>query len=72
MTHNAFYKEQGELEIRTMSEKAQKGYRETDPLNVYYDKDTGLFDVVDCDGTKSGLTREQAEAELEFWASEED
>lgn len=72
MTHNAFYKKQGELEIRTMSEKAQKGYRETDPLNVYYDKDTGLFDIVDCDGTKSALTREQAEAELEFWASEED
>lgn len=72
MTHNTYYKEQAEIEIRTMSEKAQKGYANTDPLTVYYDKDTGLFDLVDCDGTKTGLTREQLEAELEFWAIDED
>lgn len=67
MTHNAYHQGLAEIEIRTMSTAAQLGYSETDPLYVYYDKDTELFDIEDCDGVKSGLTREQIEQELEFW-----
>ena len=72
MKHNAYYEGLGELEVRTLSEKAFKGYSSCDSLNVFYDKDTELFDIVYCDQTKSGLTREQAEKELEFWADEAD
>lgn len=64
----------GELAVRSMSAKAQTGYAGTDPLSVYeYDDEDGKrYAIKDTDGTRYGLTFEQAEAELEAWVLEDE
>lgn len=53
----------GELAVRTMSAKAQKGYNETDPVTVW--EDDGNFAIKTDGVTCSGLTRRGVEEILE-------
>ena len=57
----------GELAIRNASEKAQKYYGETDPLDVFaYETDDGWrYDVRDADGFTKDLTFEKLESWFE-------
>lgn len=63
----------GEMAVRQMSEKAQRGYAGTDPLAIYelehYDEKR--YVIVDVDGLSKPLTFAEAEATLESWAEEE-
>lgn len=61
-------KEEGEMLIRRMSEKAQKAYYETDPLAVYADdrNSTEDIDLVTVDGAKS-MSFDELERYLEDW-----
>lgn len=54
----------GEMAVRSMSAKAQRGYNETDPMEVYQTED-GLW-IKDADGITGPMTAEQAEATLEY------
>ena len=61
-------KEEGEMLIRRMSEKAQKAYCGTDPLAVYADdrNSTEDIDLVTGDGAKS-MSFDELERYLEDW-----
>ena len=49
----------GEMAVRGMSQKAQRGYNETDPLIVYKTED-GLY-IKDVDGVAGPMTEEEVE-----------
>ena len=53
----------GEMAVRTMSAKAQKGYNETDPVTVW--EDDGAFAIKTADGTFTGVSRRGVEEILE-------
>ena len=63
----------GEMAVRQMSEKAQRGYAGTDPLALYEvgQDDETRYVIVDVDGQSKPLTFAEAEASLESWAEEE-
>lgn len=65
-------KQNGELAVRSLSKKAQEGYCETDPLDVYeYKDENGTFYAVkDADGTTDGMSIKELEQCLEGWCIE--
>lgn len=61
-------KANGEMAMRTASEKARKFYDETDPLNVYeYEGKDGstLYAYTGCFGDREGLTFEELQEMFE-------
>jgi len=65
----------GELAIRQMSDKAQQGYGDTDPLDVYeYESLFGTrYAVRNCDNvTTWGLTFDDLQAYLESWVFDDE
>lgn len=66
-------KEEGEMLIRRMSEKAQKAYYETVPFAVYADdrSSTEDIDLVTVDGTEK-VSFDELERYLEDWQDDMD
>ncbi len=65
----------GELAIRQMSAKAQQGYGDTDPLDVFeYETDSGTrYAVKGCDNvTTWGFTFDDLQAYLESWVFDDE
>jgi len=57
----------GEMAVRQMSQGAQRGYNETDPLAVYQ-TDEGFW-IEDCDGVAGPMTMQEADERLEYIGS---
>lgn len=66
-------KSRGEMAVWNLSEKAQRGYDETDPMTVYEYENDGrtLYAVEDADGIHKGLNLEELEEFLEAYCIEE-
>lgn len=75
MKLTANMKAAGEMAIRRMTEKAQQGYYDTDPLDVFeYETETGTrYAVKNSDGiTTWNFTFEDLQDYLESWVWDED
>lgn len=67
-------KQNGELAVRTLSEKAKRGYNETEGIEVYeYEGDDGkMYAVKSIDGIREDMAIEELEEYLEGWVCGED
>ena len=59
------FKQNGEMLVRSMSEKAQAGYNQTDPCEVFFCTITNEIVVVDSDGGHAFCNKEETEKYLE-------
>ncbi len=57
----------GLMAVRSMSQKAQRGYNETDPMAVYQTEE-GLW-IENCDGLRGPMPLEEAENWLAYFGS---
>jgi len=64
-TSSGYYKREGELWVRTLSEKAQAGYNQAQPCDVYAWALTKKIVIHDASGWQSFEYRENAEKYLE-------